>query len=52
MKLIGGICGALLLALFMGAVTVKLNEPALWMVAGIGYCLMLADIVQSVRAKD
>jgi len=52
MKLIGGIFGALLLALFMGAVVVKLNEPALWVVAGIGYFLTLADIVQSVRAED
>lgn len=52
MKLIGGLCGALLLALFMGAVVVKLNEIALWVVAGIGFVLTLADIVQSVRAKD
>jgi len=52
MKLVGGICGALLLALFMGAVVVKLNEVALWIVAGIGFAMTLIDIAHSVRAKD
>jgi hypothetical protein len=52
MKIVGGIVAAALLALFMGPVVVKLNEPSLWAVAGIGFALMLADLVQTLRAKD
>lgn len=52
MKLAGGIVAAALLALFMGPVVIKLNQFSLWAVAGIGFALMLADLVQSLRAKD
>lgn len=52
MRIAGGIVAAALLALFMGPVVVKLNEASLWAVAGIGFVLMLADLVQSLRAKD
>lgn len=52
MKIVGGIVAAALLALFMGPVVVKLNEASLWVVAGIGFALMLADLVQTLRAKD
>ena len=52
MKIVGGIVAAALLALFMGPVVIKLNEASLWTVAGIGFALMLADLVQTLRAKD
>jgi len=52
MKIVMGIIGAALLALFMGPVVVKLNEVSLWIVAGIGFALMLADLVHSLRRKD
>ncbi|MDX1374700.1 MAG: hypothetical protein R3357_03995 [Burkholderiales bacterium] len=52
MKIVGGIVAAALLALFLGPVVVKLNEFSLWGVAGIGFALMLADLVQTLRAKD
>jgi CBS-domain-containing membrane protein len=52
MKVLGGIIAAALLAVFIGPVVVKLNEFALWSVAGIGFVLMLADLVQSLRTKE
>ena len=52
MKVLGGIIAAVLLAVFIGPVVVKLNEFALWAVAGIGFVLMLADLVQSLRTKE
>jgi len=52
MKVLGGIVAALLLAMFIGPVVVKLNEFALWAVAGIGFVLMLVDLVQSLRTPD
>jgi CBS-domain-containing membrane protein len=51
MKVLGGIIAAALLAVFIGPVVVKLNEFALWSVAGIGFVLMLADLVQSRRRR-
>lgn len=52
MKFVAAILAAALLALFVGPVVVKLNEPALWAVAGIGFTMMLIDLVQSLRTKD
>jgi len=52
MKIIAAIVAAALLALFIGPVVIKLNEIPLWIVAGIGYGLMLTDLVQSLRSKD
>ncbi|MEJ2174143.1 MAG: hypothetical protein P8Y76_04360 [bacterium] len=52
MKILGAIVAAALLALFIGPVALKLNEFALWAVAGIGFVLMLIDLVQSLRSKD
>jgi hypothetical protein len=52
MKVLGAIVAAGLLALFIGPVVVKLNEVSLWAVAGIGFSMMLVDLVQSLRTKD
>lgn len=52
MKYVAAILAAGLLALFIGPVVVKLNETALWVVAGIGFAMMLIDLVQSLRTKD
>jgi len=52
MKFVAAILAAALLALFIGPVVVKLNEIALWVVAGIGFAMMLVDLVQSLRTKD
>ena len=52
MKIVAAIVAAALLALFIAPVVIKLNEIELWIVAGIGYGLMLTDLVQSLRSKD
>lgn len=52
MKVLAAILAATLLALFIGPVVVKLNEISLWVVAGIGFVMMLIDLVQSLRTKD
>jgi len=52
MKFLGAIVAAALLALFIGPVVLKLNEIPLWIVAGIGFTMMLVDLVQSLRTKD
>lgn len=52
MKILGAIVAAALLAVFIGPVVVKLNEASLWAVAGIGFGMMVVDLVQSLRTKD
>jgi hypothetical protein len=52
MKFVAAILAAGLLGLFIGPVVVKLNAISLWVVAGIGFAMMLVDLVQSLRAKD
>ena len=52
MKIVAAVIAAALLALFIAPVVIKLNEVELWLVAGIGYGLMLTDLVQSLRSKD
>lgn len=52
MKIVGAIVAAGLLAAFVGPVVLKLNEISLWVVAGIGFVLMLVDLVHSIRTKD
>jgi hypothetical protein len=52
MKFVAAILAAALLGLFIGPVVVKLNDAALWVVAGIGFTMMLIDLVQSLRTKD
>jgi hypothetical protein len=52
MKFIAAIIAAALLAVYIGPVIIKLKDIPLSIVAGIGYALMIADLVQSLRAKD
>jgi hypothetical protein len=52
MKILAAIVAAALLGLFIGPVVVKLNEIPLWIVVGIGFIMMLVDLVQSLRTKD
>ena len=52
MKILAAIVAAALLAVFIGPVVLKLNEASLWIVAGIGFAMMLTDLVQSLRTKD
>jgi hypothetical protein len=52
MKIVAAIIAAALLAVYVGPVIVKLKDIPLSIVVCIGYALMLADLVQSLRAKD
>lgn len=51
-KTITGIIAALLLLIYVAPVVIKLNEFALWLVAGSAVVMMLVDLWQSIRAKD
>jgi hypothetical protein len=51
-KAIVGIIAALLLLIYVAPVVVKLNEFALWAVAGLAIAMMFVDLWQSFRAKD
>ncbi len=51
-KIIAGIVGAALLIAYMAPVVWRLQDKALWAVAGIGTVMMLVDLWQSLRSKD
>ncbi len=51
-KIIAGIVAAALLLAYMAPVVWRLQDKALWVVAGIGTVMMLVDLWQSLRSKD
>jgi hypothetical protein len=51
-KAIFGLIGVALMTLFLGAVVMKLREPALAIVVLLGLILMIIDTVQSLRERD
>jgi hypothetical protein len=51
-KAIFGAIGVALMTVFLGAVAVKLKDPALTIVVLIGLVLMVVDYWQSLREND
>ena len=51
-KIVAGIVAAALLLAYMAPVVWRLQDAALWIVAGIGAVMMLVDLWQSLKAKD
>jgi hypothetical protein len=51
-KIIAGIVAAALLLTYMAPVVLKLQDVALWIVAGIGIVMMLVDLWQSLQSKE
>ena len=51
-KIIAGLIAAALLIAYMALVVWRLQDIALWIVAGIGVAMMLVDLWQSLQSKD
>jgi hypothetical protein len=51
-KIIAGLVAAALLLAYMGPVVWRLQDTALWIVAGIGIVMMLVDLWQSLQSKE
>lgn len=51
-KILAGIVAAALLIVYVSPVALKLKEISLFLVVLIGLAMMIADIWQSLRAKD
>lgn len=51
-KIFAGIVAAALLIGYMAPVVWRLQDIALWIVAGIGVVMMLVDLWQSLQSKD
>jgi hypothetical protein len=51
-KIIAGLVAAALVLVYMAPVVLKLQDTALWVVAGIGIVMMLVDLWQSLQSKD
>jgi hypothetical protein len=51
-KIIAGLIAAALLIAYMAPVVWRLQDIALWIVAGIGVAMMLVDLWQSLQSKD
>ena len=51
-KIIAGLVAAALLLAYMGPVVWRLQDTALWIVAGIGTVMMLVDLWQSLQSKE
>jgi hypothetical protein len=51
-KIVAGIVAATLVLTYMAPVVWRLQDTALWIVAGIGSVMMLIDLWQSLRSKD
>ncbi|MGH8682587.1 MAG: hypothetical protein ACREVS_20885 [Burkholderiales bacterium] len=52
LKTLAGILAAGLLLAYMAPVVLRLQDPALWIVTGLGGAMMLLDLWQSLREKD
>ncbi len=51
-KVVAGVLAAALVIAYMAPVVWRLQDGALWVVAGIGVGMMLLDLWQSLQAKD
>jgi hypothetical protein len=51
-KLIFGVLSMALMTVFVGAIVVKLMDPALAIVVLIGLAMMVYDFIEFVREKD
>ncbi len=51
-KLVAGIIAAALMIAYMAPVVWRLQDVALWIVAGTGTRMMLIDLWQSLKSKD
>jgi hypothetical protein len=51
-KVVAGILGAVLVIAYMAPVVWRLQDIALWIIAGSGVIMMLVDLWQSLQAKD
>jgi hypothetical protein len=51
-KIIAGIVAAALVLIYMAPVVWRLQDTALWIVAGTGSIMMLVDLWQSLQSKD
>lgn len=51
-KIVAGIIAAALMIAYMAPVVWRLQDVALWVVAGIGTLMMLIDLWQSLKSKD
>lgn len=52
LKTIAGVVGAALMLIYMAPVVWRLQDVALWIVAGTGAVMMLVDLWQSLQSKD
>lgn len=52
LKIIAGLLAVLLMIGFNGAAAIKLQDPALIIVALIGIAMMAIDLWQSLRSQD
>lgn len=51
-KVIAGILAAVLVLAYMAPVVWRLQDVALWTIAGIGAVMMLVDLWQSLQRDD
>lgn len=51
-KIFAGVVAAVLMVAYMAPVVWRLQDVALWIVAGIGAVMMLVDLWQSLQSKD
>jgi hypothetical protein len=51
-RILAGVFAILLMVLYIGAIAVKLKDPALFIVGGIGLAMVIVDLWQSLREKD
>ena len=51
-KILTGIFTVALIAIYMGAIAVKLKDPALFIVMLAGLAMVIVDLWQSLKEKD
>ena len=51
-RIAAGIVAAALMIVYMAPVVWRLQDVALWIVAGLGTIMMLVDLWQSLRSKE
>lgn len=51
-KILAGIFAIALMVLYIGAIAMKLKDPALFIVGAIGLAMVIVDLLQSLKEKD
>ena len=51
-KIVAGLIAAALMIAYMAPVVWRLQDVALWIVAGMGAIMMLVDLWQTLQSKD